>query len=271
MARQGTPEPASETTNKESLLDAEIVEAETKLRREKIEQRIRYIWLASSIGLIAFLGWAVILGLWENQRGPFTMIGLLAALVSAVLSSYRILDKRLDLEKAKLQANKLRTVRRHFASVSSDGVSPARRMYKQNTIDVIDQYRNASKRNRRVHNFLQSVILVGSIVVTSLTSIALNASPFGAAAAIISVFVSVSAAMTGYFKFRERSFGQQQTADAIEKELNSVDLMIWDYSGKESEDGLTLFAERVEALKEEQRKRELQLEQSSDRREEQIR
>jgi hypothetical protein len=100
-------------------------------------------------------------------------------------------------------------------------------------------------------------------VVTSLTSAALGDSPYGWVAAVISALVSISAAFTGYFKFRDRGFNQQQTADAIEKEFNSAELLIWDYRSLSADEALTLLAQRVEALKEEQRKRELQLEQSS--------
>jgi hypothetical protein len=262
---------ASPALGTEAQLEEAIVEHESRLRRATIEQRLRYLWLISSLLVAVLLGWAVILGFWQEWQQPFSYIGLIAGLISTAFSVYYILQKRPNIESLKYKLNSIKTNRKYLAAQSSNGLGPARRMYKQETEEIIDQYRKAAKGNRRIHNFLQSIILVGSIVVTSLTSVALNASPFGAAAAVISVFVSIAAAVTGYFKFRERSFGQQQTADAIEKELHSADLMIWDYANKNEDDVLTLFAERVEALKEEQRKRELQLEQSSDRREEQIR
>jgi hypothetical protein len=74
--------------------------------------------------------------------------------------------------------------------------------------------------------------------------------------------VSISAGFTGYFKYRERSFNQQQTADAIAREAKAVELGIGDYAVPE-EEALKMFAQKVEDLKEEQRKKELQLEQTS--------
>jgi hypothetical protein len=76
--------------------------------------------------------------------------------------------------------------------------------------------------------------------------------------------VTISAGFTGYFKYRERSFNLQQTADNIEQEYTAVSLTIGPYKGKLPQEALVLFAERVEALKVEQRKREQQLEQPPD-------
>jgi hypothetical protein len=83
-------------------------------------------------------------------------------------------------------------------------------------------------------------------------------------APFISILVTISAGFTGYFKYRERSFNLQQTADNIEQEYTAVNLTIGPYKGKSPQEALVLFAERVEALKVEQRKREQQLEQPPD-------
>jgi hypothetical protein len=202
----------------------------------------------------------------EGQRRPTALhLRLSHALVACSITlSLSVLNRRSEIAAMKYELTKLRTRRKLLAAqVSQDGVGPARRLYKEETREVIDQYRAAARRNRRVHNVFQACILIGSIVVTSLTSAALGDSPYGWVAAVISALVSMSAAFTGYFKFRDRGFNQQQTADAIEKEFNSAELLIWDYRSLSADEALTLLAQRVEALKEEQRKRELQLEQSS--------
>jgi hypothetical protein len=80
---------------------------------------------------------------------------------------------------------------------------------------------------------------------------------------LLAASVSIAAGFTGYFKFRERGFNQQQTADAMEKEYNAVDLRVGDYTNNDEQQALKTYAEKVETMKEEQRKRELQLEQSS--------
>lgn len=78
----------------------------------------------------------------------------------------------------------------------------------------------------------------------------------------VSFTVGVSAGMTGYFKFRERSMNLQQAADDLEYEYKGVELGIRSYRKLPSEeDRLVEFAERAEHIKDEQRKREQQLEQ----------
>lgn len=87
--------------------------------------------------------------------------------------------------------------------------------------------------------------------------------------ALLSGFVGISAGVTGYFKFRERGYNLQSTADEIEKHYNASQFMLDEYAGSDpnsplsEDDRLRIFARFVERLKEEQRKRELQLEQSS--------
>ena len=126
--------------------------------------------------------------------------------------------------------------------------------------------RVSSKRYRRVHNWFQAIIIIGSLGTTTLAGLesyypALRWGTIG-----LSFSVGISAGFTGYFKFRERSFYLQQTADSIEQEFSSVQLRIGPYSGASDDEVLRIFAERVENLKDEQRKREQQLDQPSQRR-----
>jgi hypothetical protein len=138
--------------------------------------------------------------------------------------------------------------------------------YKEDVPEIIARYRNESNSYRRIANRLQITIIVGSVLVTSATSAA--GFEFGGifkwVAPIISIVVAASAGLTGYFKFRERSFNLQQTADSIEQEYNAVKLGIRYYKGKQPNEALEYFVERVEFLIEEQKKRQQQLEQPSD-------
>ncbi|HYT40818.1 MAG TPA: DUF4231 domain-containing protein [Methylomirabilota bacterium] len=142
---------------------------------------------------------------------------------------------------------------------------PKLESYKENVLATISGYRRKSNYYRFIANILQIFIIVGSVLVTSATS-ALGFG-FGDAfkwiAPAISILVAISAGLTGYFKFRERSFNLQQTADAIEQEYNAVELGIGIYKGKQPND-LEIFAERVQFMKEEQNKRQQQLEQPPD-------
>lgn len=136
-------------------------------------------------------------------------------------------------------------------------------IYRVRVQDIIDDLRRRANRARRVHNSLQVVIIVGSIAVTSLSSIGLSLTPVRWANIGVAATVSVAAGLSGFFKFRERSFNQQRTADAIEKELNQLELGVGRYSIKRI-DALKLFATVVEELREEQRKVELQLDQTTE-------
>ncbi|MFC9608037.1 hypothetical protein ACFTTN_31910 [Streptomyces niveus] len=72
---------------------------------------------------------------------------------------------------------------------------------------------------------------------------------------------------TGYYKFRERSYFLQQTADAIEEEANAVRLGIGHYSEygrSQAGEALKLFTQRVEQHRNEQRRRQQQLDQPAD-------
>src|SRR6266480_3181839 len=135
--------------------------------------------------------------------------------------------------------------------------------YLEEMPETIKNFRSESKSYRREANVFQILIIAGSVLTTSVSS----AVGFGLndilrwIAPAISIVVTISAGLTAYFKFRERSFNLQQTADAIEREYVAVGLGIGYYKDKKAQKALQLFAERVELLKDEQKKRQQQLEQ----------
>ncbi|WP_405844589.1 DUF4231 domain-containing protein [Streptomyces sp. NBC_01518] len=143
-----------------------------------------------------------------------------------------------------------------------------RSMYREDTAQVIDRYLRESRRYRRVHNGLQSLIMIGSTAVTTIA--ALNPADWNwqsLSVVGIGFSVTLASAFTGYYKYRERSYFLRQTADAIEEELNAVMLGIGEYRQfTETEEGeaLAKFTQRVESLRNEQRSREQQLDQPAD-------
>lgn len=138
-------------------------------------------------------------------------------------------------------------------------------MYHAETLAIIHEYRDSATRYRKIHNHFQSIVIIGSIVTTAVTSAAGQLEYLRVVAPFISIAVGISAGMTGYFKFRERSINLQRTADDIEHEYTAVWLGIDRYRGIDDELGRYVeFAERVEYLKGEQRKIEQQLEQPPD-------
>ena len=135
--------------------------------------------------------------------------------------------------------------------------------YLEEMPETINNFRSESNNYRDKANFYQILIIVCSVLTTSVSSavgIGLN-NVLRWIAPIFSIMVTISAGFTAYFKFREKSFNLQQTADAIEQEYVAVGLGIGYYKGKQPQEALQLFAERVELLKDEQKKRQQQLEQ----------
>jgi hypothetical protein len=71
----------------------------------------------------------------------------------------------------------------------------------------------------------------------------------------------LSAGFMGYFKYHERSFNLQQTADAIEREYEAVDLRVGRYEDMGDESAYSLFADTVERMRDEENKRQQKLDQ----------
>lgn len=196
-------------------------------------------------------------------------VGGLLIVTSSVFALRNLLRRRRTIKNEQHVMAKLRETKRYLLSLGTAELEAVRRSYRGDVAFTIEQYRLESKGWRRIHNVFQSTIIAGSIITTSVTA-AIGVLPWLKwVAAAISLIVGVSASFTGYYKFRERGLNLQQTADAIEAEYNAVNLGIRRYRGREAPDALELFAEQVEAPKDEQRKREQQLEQPPELRQQQ--
>lgn len=164
-------------------------------------------------------------------------------------------EKKIDLE--------LAIERKRLSAASIDLPTETRRhIYRETIPGAIEQYRADGLRYRRVHNFFQSVIIIGSLATSTAASLAETPAPYKWITVGTSFAVGLAAGFTGYFKFRERSFYLQQTADSIEEEYDSVNLKVGRYKGSADDAAALLeFTERVETLKNDQRKRQQQLDQ----------
>ncbi|MFF4623844.1 DUF4231 domain-containing protein [Nonomuraea jabiensis] len=249
---------------------ATIDQGHTALRGLRAYQRIRVLWLIASLGAVGFLGWAMFVGIWTNYRAPFTILGTLAAAVSTAVSAWQLVKNRPEIDEVAFKLHEMKALRVRLAAEQAADPIAGLRIYRISVLDDIEDLERRAKRNRRTANFFQWIIITGSVAATSLTGIAATDTNVQAgirwAAAVISALVSIAAGATGFFKFRERSFGQQQTADAIKRHYKAVELRIGDYEEGDEQAVLSRFAQHVEALKDEQRKRELQLEDSPERR-----
>ncbi|MEV0874801.1 DUF4231 domain-containing protein [Streptomyces sp. NPDC006682] len=237
---------------------------EADLRAAKALQRIGWLILLGSLALTGILGYTVIVGLWKSNDGVTRWISLIIVNILWIACSCWLYRNHKNLaSKASAFRDALQKRQTAAAQLSLDTTSGLR-VYREASLDVIASYRAQASRNRRVHNLFQLIIISGSIVVSTLTAMNEGSN------AVLSIFTSslsalvgISAGVTGYFKFRERGTSSQSTADDIEKNYNASGFQLGDYQGMEENSRLIHYAGTVERIKEEQRKREVQLEQST--------
>ncbi|MEV5374981.1 DUF4231 domain-containing protein [Streptomyces nondiastaticus] len=157
---------------------------------------------------------------------------------------------------------------RRLNALAPTSLRERRGLYREDLAEVVAQYQREGRRYRRVHNALQSLVMVGSTTMTTLAALEAKEWNWQTISVISLGFcVTLASAFAGYYKYRERSYFLRQTADAIEEEMNALSLGVGEYAqfGQDDADqALALFTSRVEALRSEQRRREQQLDQPAD-------
>lgn len=139
--------------------------------------------------------------------------------------------------------------------------------YKEDAYSDIDQLRSASQGYRRINNILQGFLIIGSLAATGTAGLAAEIPVLRWVTLALTFLVGISSGFMGYFKYKERSFYLQQTADAIEQEWEAVEVGVGRYKRIDSEEErLAEFVEEVHRLKAEQMKRQQNLEQMSETR-----
>ncbi|MCK7626830.1 SLATT domain-containing protein [Streptomyces sp. RS10V-4] len=133
--------------------------------------------------------------------------------------------------------------------------------YKDAIPAELDSLRKDGRKYRRKHNLAQSVIILGSLAGTALSGLADTPAPLKYWIMGITFAVGAAAGFTGYYKWRERAFYLQQTADDIERHATAFELGIYPYDDPDENDRLAKLAKEIELLRVEQRKREQQLDQ----------
>ena len=152
---------------------------------------------------------------------------------------------------------------RKLLLASIDVPAKVRRItYKEDAYADIDRLRIESNRYRKVNNALQGVLIIGSLAATATSGIAAESASVRWVTLALTFTVGMSSGFMGYFKYKERSFYLQQTADAIENEWEAFEIGVGRYKRAASEEeALSEFVEEVHRLKSEQKKRQQNLEQ----------
>jgi hypothetical protein len=193
----------------------------------------------------------------------FIIIGFCIFVVVYVANSASEESGGQSVPEIRLELELARERRRMYAAALSLDTETRQQIYRDGIPQDIGQYKREGKYYRRVHNFLQAIIIVGSLAASTLTGLVQYISDLRWIAVGATFSVGVAAGFSGYFKFRERSFYLQLTADSIEQELAAVNLGIARYRKLDPDTAIATFTEQVEQLKIEQRKRQQQLEQPS--------
>jgi hypothetical protein len=121
--------------------------------------------------------------------------------------------------------------------------------------------RDQASRLRSIHNRYQAIIIIGSISASAVTTASVSFEATRWISVGITTAVGLAAGFTGYYKFHDNSYNLQQTADAIEREYEAVDLRVGRYVKMDESEAYSLFANTVEQLRDEQNKRQQQLDQ----------
>ncbi|MHB6912773.1 DUF4231 domain-containing protein [Streptomyces sp. DB-54] len=252
-----------------------VIDAQEKLARRR---RLNRIWRAGMAAswlslLTAVIGTGIAaLATGDPARfvlgdlicGSLLLMSLLALVGVYFAGRYLPTLQRLEAQLASAQESLWKQ-----KAKNNPDLDDRRKLYREEITTAIEQYQADSRKYRRIHNGLQTLIMIGSASTTTIAALDTGKELTWQSVTLtgISFAITVAAMFTGYYKFRERSYFLQQTADAIEEEANAVRLGIGAYSeygpGREDE-ALKLFTQRVEEHRNEQRRRQQQLDQPAD-------
>ncbi|XTZ16071.1 DUF4231 domain-containing protein [Micromonospora echinospora] len=241
-----------------------------QLRSARSAQLAYWLILICGVTLVGLLAYSVVIGLWRDQPVVTRYVGLIALLILCIVAGNLVIKNRRRIVEFDVEVRNLNHDRQNAATQIPAESLASLRLYREASQDIVAQFRARATRNLRAHNTVQAVIIIGSVTASTTTAVMAGEHPLSWFSTGLTAFISITAGLAAYFKFRERGYNLQSTADEIEKHFNATQFRLDQYSdlGDDEPARLRLFAENVERLRDEQRKRELQLEQSPGQREE---
>ncbi|WP_245673934.1 DUF4231 domain-containing protein [Actinoplanes rectilineatus] len=248
-------------------LKSQIADAEDALSLQESWQSFTRV--ATFFGLVALWGAAVSADFfgWPSLGRWNWILYVSALMLSLVLPTIgyrqhkRVRGLKLGIKKTKILLRDKLAEQDRVAGRSSDGPLVKQRRYRDDIPDIVAQMREQAARLRRIHNRYQAVIIVGSILASAITTASVSFEFTRWISVVVTALVGLAAGFTGYYKFHDNSYNLQQASDAIEREYESVDLRVGRYSGLEDKEAYSMFADTVERMRDEQNKRQQQLDQ----------
>ncbi|MGW3652474.1 DUF4231 domain-containing protein [Streptomyces sp. NPDC000878] len=252
-----------------------VIDTQEKLaRRRRLDRIWRTGWAVSWLSILTAVIGTGIAALTTANPARFVLgdlvCGSLLLMSLLALVGVRFAGRDLPtLQRAEAQLASAQESLWKLNAKNRPDLADRRSLYREEVTTAIEQYQADSRKYRRIHNSLQTLIMIGSASTTTIAALDTGKELTwqSVTLTVISFAITVAAMFTGYYKFRERSYFLQQTADAIEEEANAVTFGIGPYSefGPDQEDeALKKFTKRVEDHRNEQRRRQQQLDQPSD-------
>lgn len=248
--------------------NARILDRQEAVRVRRLQKRA--LFFSGLIASLSCIGlFIATVGTWgKYDMGPFNRVAIPLALLTAALfarllfiESERDPQDRKSVRRLQLDLELAEEARRLHAALLGLPVFHRQYAYKEDIPRELGQLRSEAKYYRRIHNIFQSIIIIGSLGTTTAASLAETPPPLKWITVGLSLAVGISAGFTGYFKYRERSFYLQQTADSIEQNTSAFELGIPPYDDADEGKNLYRLAKEIELLRVEQRKRQQQLDQ----------
>jgi hypothetical protein len=276
-SRSQPPLEAEDANTQHRLLTHEIRIAEASLALAQRRRRWSNVTLAFGPCLLV-----VLFELYWILRGHDTLMeaiyipGGLLAISSAVATAklkftpggtpmedpQRTIRPRQTEADIELELSRLRDERKVIAGNAGMNIEVRRVSYRDDAHADVRNLRDEASKYRRVNNVLQGILIVGSLAATGAAAIIGQIPEVRWVTLGITFIVGISSGFMGYFKYKERSFYLQQTADAIETEWEAVEVAVGRYKDASDEAArLALFVDEVHRLKSEQKKRQQSLEQ----------
>jgi hypothetical protein len=261
------PTKQNEYANSVITYRRDLATAERRIRRALLSRWLRLIPLVLMPLVLAVVGWGNLRPEDVPDLRTFNSVTisviLLLVVVFLVGFFLRVKDKKHGARSVFLLRRDLEIIHDRWILNASKTRPTAERRdgYREHIPRVIDRLRRDTRLYRRIHNWFQWGVFFASVGTTATTAFWETPQPGKTILIALGSFLAFATAVTGYFKFRERAYNLQQTADQVEQHATAFDLGIAPYADADAAVNLKRFAENVETLRMEQRKREQQLEQ----------
>lgn len=276
----------TDAINQLLTLNHEIRQTESHL--EIARRRRRFSNVSFIFGPVLL---AILYGVWWIPKlnhhivliigAPLVLIALLFAIATVLLKftpggpprgefELGVRRERASESELELQLARQREERKHLAADAELDEKVRRIAYKDESRDDIDNFRSESAHYRRFNNVFQGILIVGSLAATGSSALTAEVPDIRWATLGLTFVVGISSGFMGYFKYKERGFYLQQTADSIESEWEAYEVGVGRYKRiSDKGERLAELVEEIHRLKSEQQKRQQNLEQPPDSRDSQ--